>query len=81
MAGSSAGPHSKSSKRLDAKKVRGEKVEGINALPRELLGTYDIYLLPPHDESLNPRGNHSLSFAMLDNKKQTLWSLQSSLLG
>ena len=35
---------SKSSERLDTEKLTNEKVEGINALPRELLGTY-IYLL------------------------------------
>ena len=64
---------SKSPKTLDVKKLRGEKVQSIDALLRELLGTYDVYLLTLHDESLNPRGNHSLSCTMLDNKKQMLW--------
>ena len=63
--------------RLDAEKHRGENLEGVNVLPRELLGMYDVYLLLPHGESLNPRGVHSLSCTMLHNKKQMFWSLHA----
>ena len=52
---------SKGSERLDAVKLRGVKVEGFSTLPRELLGMYSVYLLPPHDESLNPNREHSFS--------------------
>ena len=72
--------HHQSPERLDAEKLSGEKVESVNALPKELLWTYDIYLFPPHNESLNPKGDHFHSCAMLDNKKQILLSLQLSLL-
>ena len=58
--------------RCKSENSRAEKVEGIIPLPMELLGTYDIYLLCPHDEYINHSGNHSLSCAMLDNKKQML---------
>ena len=78
-----AGDDSASSKSAgdDTEKLRDEKVECVSALPKELLGTYNVYLLPFHDERLNRRGDHSLSCAMLDDKKQMLWSLLSSLLG
>ena len=56
--------------RVDREKLRGEKVEGVSVLPRELFGTYNIYLLPPPDESLNPNRDHSLSCTKLDNKEQ-----------
>ena len=47
---------SKSPKRLDPEKPRSEMVEVVNALPTELLGMYDIFLLPPHDVPPSPVG-------------------------
>ena len=47
-----------------------EKVKGVNALCKELLGVYDVYLLPPQNESLIPNKDHSLYFAKLDNKNK-----------
>ena len=56
MAGSStvhAGSDSgqQSLERLDADKLRDEKIEGVSAFHRELVRMYDIYLPVPHDES------------------------------
>ena len=41
--------HHQSPERLDRKKLGGEKVEGINAFSKELLGTYNVYLFPLHN--------------------------------
>ena len=52
-------------------------LKGISALPMELLRTYDIYLLAPHDESLDPNGDHNLSSAKVRQQLQ----LQPRLFG
>ena len=44
--------------RLGADKLSDENIEGVSALPRELVVTYDIYHLPPH-ESLKKKINRS----------------------
>ena len=67
--------HHQNPERLDTEKLRGENVKDINSLPKELLGTYGIYLFPPHNEYLDPRGDLILSCTMLDNEKQVSWSL------
>ena len=64
----------KSLERLDTKKLRSVKVECLIALPGKLLRMYmymyDVYLLPPHDQSLNPNEDHSLYCAKLKKKEQ-----------
>ena len=70
-----------SPKRLDVKKLRDEKFEGVNAFPRELLGTCDIYLFPPHNDSLNPSGiMESLAECQTTRNKCSGVYMQSNLL-